>query len=148
MLMDDFDISWRKLLNICPRWVRVCVPASVLVGACLNVLAKLFNGGFTNMLNLQNLSLYDWPLIGCVLVFPAAFVWRQYTGAMNSPLDRAEEYVRIIKLGMREAELSKTDKKFVWRSMMLKLVQDFQVSASPPPVHEIISQTIKQEESA
>ena len=54
--------------------------------------------------------------------------------------ERAEEYMDIMKLGVREAGLSATDQKFFWRSVMSKLMESFNVGVSPPPAVQVLEE--------
>jgi hypothetical protein len=101
------------------------------VGEGLSRLANLFHPPF----DYASVAPWDWAIFGMFICFPPVWLWRTgqriWAGGTNN-YDRAQQYISIIKLAMKEAKLSRTEQMFQWRAVFAKLANEFRVGAAPP----------------
>ena len=98
---------------------------------------------FDPPLHWRDVPNWGWPLLGMALVFPPVGLWKLIARPMlgiNSEADRAREYIGVIKLAMNEANLSRTDQRFYWRSVFTKLAEEFRVGAPPPSAAAMVEE--------
>ena len=139
----DFALTSRTLLNLAPRWVRVALLASVVVGMCAKVAHKVFEPALKGVLRgIADVSALDdmgWLAVGLTLTFPVVWFWRLVTRAdqRRGPKERAEEFIETMKRAMDEADLPAADRKFYWRSVFGKLADSFKIDAEVPRASEI-----------
>jgi hypothetical protein len=144
----DVASLFRKLLNSGPRWVRYSAAAALIIGVFLQTVVKSYPDVLARF---ALITKWEWVVVGLVISFPPAFLWQILKKLMRLPLsnrERAEEYIDIMTLGMREAGLSASDQKFFWRSAMSKLMESFNVGASPPPAIKVLEEIRKADPSA
>lgn len=145
---QDVTSLLRRLINSGPRWVRAAVISSIVIGLFLQIVVKLTAPRLPIIYNissstLNSLAWYEWAIIGCMLAFPSAFMWRMIKLVLRIPhsnREKAEEYIEIMKLGLKEGGLSAIDERFYWRSMMSKLMDLFNVGADPPSARRVFEE--------
>ena len=102
----DVASLFRKLLNSGPRWVRYSAAAALIIGVFLQTVVKSYPDVLARF---ALITKWEWVVVGLVISFPPAFLWQILKKLMRLPLsnrERAEEYIDIMTLGMREAGLS------------------------------------------
>lgn len=134
----DTSLLWRKVLVAVPRWVRHALVASIIVGECLHVIAKVLapvvNTDAKSIVDLSAVAAHEWPLLGMIVTMPVAFCWHMILQRARgqTPFERAEEYIAILKIAAAAASLSGPQAKFFWNSALAKLANEFSVGSEPP----------------
>ena len=137
-MIIDTSLLWRKMLAIAPRWVRFALVGSIVMGECVRVLAKvlapMIDAHTRTIVDFSAVTVYEWPLLGILVTMPVAFSWhvlgKHFRG--ETPFERAEEYISIMKMAAAAASLSSTQAKFFWHSALGKLAAEFSVGSAPP----------------
>jgi hypothetical protein len=127
---------WRIISEYLPPWARLAVLWAVPVGVGLNELCRMFHPN----VDYGSVDLWGWPILGLFVTFPCAFVSRFISRTIfkhRSLYEAAEEYIRIIRMAMVEAKLSKMEQQFQWRAVMAKLASEIQVGNKPPAIETL-----------
>jgi len=138
--MEIYSEAWRKISDTLPPLIRNTIIVSFVFGEGLHDIVGILEIDNDWHINLDAPGYWGWTLIAMVVLFPFVAIWavviRPWLG-LNSAYDRAEEYIRIMKMAMREAQMTKAEQKYQWRAAMQKLADDFKVYAQPPPVNAL-----------
>ena len=71
------------------------------------------------------------------VAYPSVFLWRTIGRKLlntRDPFEAAREYIQVIKLAMHEAQLSKAERLYQWRSVFQKLRDELHVGVRPQPL--------------
>jgi len=144
--MTDFVAWWRIVSENLPHWVRVTLLASAVVGEGVRQLVNFLHplmdhAAVGNLVDYAAVSPWGWTIFGMAICFPIAMAWRLFGRKLfkvANTYEAASEYIRVIKLAMVEAKLSKTEQQFQWRAVMQKLADELRVGEKPPEYARIL----------
>jgi hypothetical protein len=136
-MVEELTSISRQLLNNAPRWVIGGLAAAPLLGAIAKILCEhspFLQEHLTPYFDFGKLSIAEWGIVGVVIAVPVAFIWRHARRLAfgKSPIDSAEEYIRIINLAMKAADLPQTDRRQQWRNAVESCAQCLQGCFTPP----------------
>jgi hypothetical protein len=132
-MIPDLSALWRQISEYLPPWARVTFFASAAIGEGFRQLANLLHPPF----DYASVSYWGWTIFGMFVAYPSVFLWRTIGRKLlniRDPFEAAREYIQVIKLAMHEAQLSRTEQLFQWRSVFQKLRDELHIGARPQPL--------------
>jgi hypothetical protein len=128
----DMTLIARRCMALLPAWARVTLIGSAIAGECLRSVVTLFRPALDKdldgVVNVRDFPVYGWWFLGILICFPSVWFFRFLRRLFQprlSPYERAEEYIAIIKLALRESGLSRAEAQFQWRSVLEGLAKSF-----------------------
>jgi hypothetical protein len=126
--------------------MKASLAASLITGECLHALAQVFEpiiqSHLSGIVNIASIGQFQWLMIGFPLAMPVAFAWHtwrvRFWGA--TALEKAEEYIAVLKLGVREANLPKAQQNLYWNAALSRLARDFSVGSMPPGPEAVVQE--------